>query len=795
MSLTLIKSISNNEKKLSDISGEELEEIIRISLANSDFSALKALTNHYTGIYDYDEHNPYWLKSDFSAPTWVLSLRKSELIIEWSAVTLDDGLNLTHPKHQRLLNTFKYWVTAIGNPHENGGRMVNKTTIAMRLNALLAMINAILLQSENLQLSKLHLTKVNEEFWIDILQNIVNSGSISEGIYGYTERLRGLLVKHIDSVDDKGAALFAEQYPFVARDLLVEEQTFRFTVQQRVKACYWLHQHGFYQVKSKKQINIRPQYNSSKIKKTLFDGKIIPRDFNTLSIQELWLKKPKMATEYNAIANKNDGDGFSESGLQAYIEAIKIINSSHGRDNCFQLPIGSCKKISLTRIGELAAFKKASRTRTLPPTFVFNLIRQCYEFTIKHQISIFESVYNVLQGGQHKSSAVTSNPNYRSSHQKGYDPEIPSTELGAFIKYDALALVDERLIKLGVTTVSTFKTSIENRHQKIRDNESLFELYNVLMGSLQVLVGAIMGRRQDELVALKGHGNLHPNVNPFSVEGLKTDFELVFKVKKTGIGGKNGTNATIKRPLVNSIARLIWTLEQFNHRVSDLAVIKGNLSLFNNLDSRNFKLFKVTSQSFNAHFDAVCDYFETDLVQYENGEYRRNYVRQHQLRRFFAMCFFWSKGFDGLDSLRWMLGHSDLEHLYHYISESETGAVLNGAKASVIVRGITDKNSELAKLENIDKLEALIAKRFGVQGEGSILISTLSNASEDYDSEDYNTIPSISQIQAEQELESQVITLLEGNFITLEPNFFTVQNESGETINTFTLALEVKELD
>ncbi|MBF4274743.1 integrase, partial [Vibrio anguillarum] len=112
------------------------------------------------------------------------------------------------------------------------------------------------------------------------------------------------------------------------------------------------------------------------------------------------------------------------------------------------------------------------------------------------------------------------------------------------------------------------------------------------------------------------------------------------------------------------------------------------------LNSYRCQLSHTDSKSYNAHLDALCDYLETDLVRYDNGEYRRNYVRQHQLRRFFAMAFFWSKGFDGMDALRWMLGHSDMEHLYNYISESETGAVLNGAKASVIVRGIVDSTSE-----------------------------------------------------------------------------------------------------
>nr|MBF4296704.1 integrase [Vibrio anguillarum] len=84
----------------------------------------------------------------------------------------------------------------------------------------------------------------------------------------------------------------------------------------------------------------------------------------------------------------------------------------------------------------------------------------------------------------------------------------------------------------------------EKRHERIRANESLFDLFSVLQGALQVLVGAIMARRQDELVKLKSHGNLSPNIDPFSQEGVKAEYSLIFKVKKTG---SKGVNATIER--------------------------------------------------------------------------------------------------------------------------------------------------------------------------------------------------------------------------------------------------------
>nr|MBF4312790.1 integrase [Vibrio anguillarum] len=112
------------------------------------------------------------------------------------------------------------------------------------------------------------------------------------------------------------------------------------------------------------------------------------------------------------------------------------------------------------------------------------------------------------------------------------------------------------------------------------------------------------------LIKLKQHGNLSPNLDPFSIEGVKTDFSLMFKVKKTG---SKGLNATIERPIPLSIAKFIWQLEQFNIKANELNLAKGKLSLFNNLSTKNCQLSQVVHTTYNAHLDALCDYVETDL--------------------------------------------------------------------------------------------------------------------------------------------------------------------------------------
>ncbi|EQA0897493.1 TPA: integrase [Escherichia coli] len=98
------------------------------------------------------------------------------------------------------------------------------------------------------------------------------------------------------------------------------------------------------------------------------------------------------------------------------------------------------------------------------------------------------------------------------------------------------------------------------------------------------------------------------------------------------------------------------------------------------------------------------DYFETQL----SSDGRRYYIRTHQMRRFFAMTFFWNGGFGGLDTLRWFLGHTNLEHVYHYITEAVPGEVLRRVSAEYASEALVSRQS------NSKSLGALLEERYGV---------------------------------------------------------------------------------
>ncbi|MEQ6344011.1 integrase [Vibrio cyclitrophicus] len=808
--LRLVEKIIVGNRNFENLGVQGLEQLVQESIVSGDYRALQKITNIYTGVYDYSHRKPWWLLSDFDADVWLVDFtddkkktqKKSNTItkmLDWSAVYLDDAEPLTAIKHRKLLNSFKYWITAVDNPLENGGNLIKAKTAYKKFNIVVHLINAILLHSKSLRLAQLQLHNVNDDFWLNILIQIAIHGSVS-GIYEPDFRIKQLLDKESLSITDEQAVQFEKNYPYLSKSLASDD--IKLSLSNRAKACAWLFEQGFYRDSLG---SLQLQGNTAVLNSLMFDGEVLSTDSALPAYLELSLKAPLLTTEYPAAANQNTSAETTRNVISAYIAAIRLICTNLDRqDAASPQQVGQHVTAVSVSQNELVKLRKPARTRTLPPEFVFNLIRQCYEFAKEHlptgglintaEPSLLSEVLHCMTEGISKS--VQSRPSRDAkAFNKALHGHVPTTERGHWFQNEAINCLSPDYISKGITQINTFAISVPNRHKRIRANESLFDLFDVLQGSIQIIIGAIMARRQDELVSLKSHGNLSPNINPFTEKGAASNYSLKFEVKKTGVGGKKGMNERIERPIPLSIAKFIWQLEQFNIEVTQRHLNKGTLSLFNCLASKACRLSSLNYHSFNKHLDAVCDYFETDLVQYDTGEYRRNYVRQHQLRRFFAMAFFWSKRFRGMEALRWMLAHSDIEHLYHYISESEQGTVLTGVKATTITRSITDPSSELYNTEEIEELRKVIAKRVLGDESKAVELSTLSDAYEYYEDESYRTVPLISQIQKEQAIENEIIDMLEVGSITLEPEFFTITDVNGDEVRTFSLMLRIKDLD
>ena len=806
----LTNDIVNNPEKLNGMHVDTLSQLTNYAVATDDFRVLGLLTEIHTGIPSQSDSLPEWWLSDFHDDISKIHLKhqKSAKEIRWCDITLDDGEPLTSEKHQPLLNAFKYWLIACDNPLENGGKLISSKSASIKYGYILTLINTILLNGQALKLSQYHLEKVTDAFWLNVLLTIAeHSGSIRTDLYQTHERIKALL----DNVDVSTEELnaFKAKYPYVTRDIASDENILN--LNDRVKACCWLYQHRYYaDYRFDKFGHGKPHGNNTILTAIVFEGKILTDGINLSYFPELALKPTPIKTEYEAVPNQDKGGGTARQ-LRGWRHAIQLINTNIDKHDVSTFsPVTS--EVSVDAVQSLTTLRKQGRTRTLPPEFVFDLFRNSYELLAnfcpapdKKSVNFFDNLLDVLAEAHTKSTVSYSNPHRPYPNVKAFNGalhrDIPTTEREHFVKFDSLDVIHPDFKQKGITQFEGLPASAENRHTRIRHNESMLEIFTVLQGAIQLVVGTTMARRQDEMVQLKPFGNLVFN----NKEGQRTtdaspyiedndNWHLRFKAKKTG--GK-GENITIDRPISLSVARFVYQLEQFNQQAIERGIATKNaLALFNLIDPQTFQLKKRDGNQFNSAFDALCDYFETAIVEMDNGEYRRHYVRQHQLRRFFALVFFWSKNYENMEALRWMLAHSDLEHLHNYITASDTGGVLNSAKASVIVQSVISDKSQINNLDEVEHLRKILAKRLTGNANKALHIRTLDDAIYDYgDESEHRTTPHISQLQAEQDLENEVLMLLESDIISLKPEFFTIKDENGEDIKTFNLILKINELE
>lgn len=789
----MLELIINNlkEKKvgLHELNSEELTETLHYAVANQDFVLQREIGKHFTHIYDQTEEMPFWFKSEYSDDVTIMNFGQRAKVIDWSSVTLDDGLPLTAFKHKPLLNGFKNWLLAVSDPLENGGAIIKTRTVQTGVMKVMSLIDAILLRSAALELSRYHLSHITADFWLSIFKAMSEDGP-SDGIYDFTGRTKELVRAHANNITEEQVDAFVSKYPFVIRDIAEDDLTLHLTKKDRVMACCWLHSQGYYKFKT----SFTGQGNGAVLSKLLFEGKIASSSLYIRSLPELWLTEKARSTEFPPLSTESIKTSAAKNTIKHFISAVKLINTNMFKDNASSPRTDATKALSVRKINDLVTLKPAGRNQTLHPDMIFKITRQSFEFTLKYQQDILDTCLSALSLGVNKSPKTGSNQERPDKRRGKFIPDIHQnmsiTERGHFMQTKAMSALNEKVVKgMGIRQVLPYGILAPDKHNAIRNNESLFELYSVLIGSCQYLTGIITARRQDELISLASSGNLSPNKNPFEEGSENIEYNLIFKLKKSGNGGKISTNKIIERPITNSLAKIIWRLEAFNEAAKSQGVVKGKkLGLFNNLDARNCRLSKPLVRSFNAHLDSISDYFETPLVKMSNGELRRQYVRQHQLRRFFALLFFWQKRFQGLEALRWMLGHTDMSHLYHYISSNEVGDILNGVKATVIVQGVLNKDGELEKIKSIGELKATLAKKYNA---GAVIIDDLESVIDLADDEDI-TVPHIDQLKAEANLESNLEELLKTGEISLEPNFFKVTDEDGQVRETFNLAFQVK---
>jgi hypothetical protein len=650
-----------------------------------------------------------WLLSAFDDNQWEYNFGfKTRKSIDWD-VRLDDGSRLIAPEHKELLNGFKYYLTSVTNPLTHiAPRTGAATTRASEFNRALQIVDFILLNGKNLQLAKYGLAGLGSDSLKLVLSELCSSKLTAEAVYGWSKRLSLYclnLTLQTSAIDID--AVLAE---FPALKNITPDQAEKNTLDipleiiPRARAALYLN--GIYRRSEK---GYTP--NSVKISKVIYRDTLKGRVEIKPVADILCIKEDSSFTRellpVTVTTGKTETIGISD--FYEYKRALYSFGTLHE----VGLPAPSVEALDATRKFTLET-GKPGRFRTLPSHVVFGAVRNAIEFHIKHGESLIDGICKVALHCKLKG--------------------IPTSELEDKLVHH---IIGEDLRKLGVEGLGLSrraigtgyhdrtKASISEYYPDLRANKGLLELVKVYIGSAQIVVGALMGRRVGELQDLHASNCLDVSEQWLVFQNRKSTQNL-FGIRQVEV-----------RPIEPIAVQMIKSLVRMQKILKRLGYIDELVEVFSSPSvNGELSLPKANAYNYNQNLDFFCDYFETET----NEEGKRYYIRQHQLRRFFAMLFFYSSSFGGMETLQWMLGHTDVQHVWHYITEAMDGATLAGAKVQYVAEGLHSGD-----IESYESLAALVTARYGT--ENFMLADT-------------------------NELEDYLADLMEEGAITIEPEFF-----------------------
>jgi hypothetical protein len=654
-----------------------------------------------------------WLKSDFDSPTWTFNFGEGQdRNIYWN-LTLDNGSNLASDSNSVLCSGFKYFIisatrTATGASDDTNALVTQKKSFNFAL-----LVIDLLLLSPHYQISKYGLAGISLSHFKDILARFCRAENSSESVYNWSQTLRNYCLNLFKNTNSQSIDEFLKKHPhaLIVTPAQLDDNKLGFDVSDvpRIRAALYLN--GDY---SQSASHAKCTVNSLNVSKKIFTNTIKGAHYpkTTHHILSFYKNSYEDATEFPAVEITTTEN---ETLSQSHFSSLKMVIYRLGILHDLGLPAPDINALKYVLNAPYPSTKQPGRYRTLPSEVVFTTIRKAIEFHLEHGKEIINGFCKI---------AIIC------CRQKISPSKFTSKEIQKII---GPHLVSMGVKYLGLSARSTgsakYRTSVRPHKKEyftqLRNNAGLLELLSIYIGSVQLVVGALMARRADELIRLSSENCLDI-----------TETMLIFgnaKSTRRLFGIRRGE----ARPIDPLAVDMIKNLTRMHRILKRIGYTNERLSLFATPTRHgSSKIALCSASSFSKNFDLVCDYFETTVT----ADGHRYYIRQHQLRRFFALLFFYSNSFGGIETLQWMLGHANLMHIWNYITETLDGATLRGAKAQYVAEKLQSNGA--AEFSN---LAELFKERYGI--DNFTVIDT-------------------------EELEQYIETLLENAEITIEPEFF-----------------------
>lgn len=635
----------------------------------------------------YDQYRQAeWLHSPFEAEVWECYFGDSYSLKIDFRVKLDNDDLLTNPKHLGLLEIFKCWLCVQTHFDATGGQVLNSKSEYDRIIRTLHIIDYFLLHAIKLQISKFGLEAITENDFIGLFLNLASSNTVANTIYDWPGRLSTFFKKRIKQLSLDDAKTVADSFPFLSKDIPPEDNhTLNLTQAEIINVRIWLWSNGFYKPATRSDYRFSP--NTERLAKLIFSNTLRGKTPKPIPDELLIERIESFSREYPAVpVRTNEADQLSEQKFNTYLSVVRRLGLL--AEIKLAVPLSALKSLNTKDMYHSLNLKTTGRFKTLPQQIVLQSLRNAVEFSLEYGDDLIESYLSL---------AKTATSVGRTCMKYSNDFPIGN-------------LMTQKIRSLGVEkwTLDNMDANFHKDYlyfdryqyfQALRSNLGLWELLRVFYGAVQICVGTLMARRSGEITDLMaGHC--------VDISGSK----LIFYNRKSGIVGKREKEA---RPIPKIAVNMIRQLEKLQSGLVKIGLLEHKTNLFSFPSQSSKSLITGLNHTrLSESIDFFCDYFQTPT----NKEGQRYYIRQHQLRRFFAMLFFWGKSFGGMDTLRWFLGHTDVQHLYHYITESTPGEVLRSVKAHYAGEMVINASEE------VESLSELINQHFGTK-EFSVLDS------------------------------------------------------------------------
>ncbi|MEH6387095.1 MAG: hypothetical protein V7772_04370 [Pseudomonas profundi] len=492
-----------------------------------------------------------WLNSKFDDPMWSARIAqngKRDTVIDFR-VRLEDGLRLTHPRHQGLLRSIKAYLCLSSHPLAAGGVQLAPRTVEHRVRTTIGIVDYFLLRAERFQLAS-HGFKLITPHDVTEFMAVLTAGQYAKNnLYAAREELLDFLRLKSHQVTEWEAKSVLSQVPGIAIVNGTDESSLGLSESEIIAARIFLWINGNYKRAPitagsdghsffSHQVSPNSIYSEIYHERTL----VTPR-FLGLGLDELHFSPSERTfREYPMVSSMvlYDDPLPSEAGVDLYRQALK-------RMELLKLcGLGRISHHSLLALDNRAflsqlKMKGKGRYRSLPQEVIFSSFRNAVEFYFDLGQPLIDGYLALAREADTRGCTV-----------------------GDLSRSETRELIPERLRDIGVRIwdlSADFRGS--NRgggsalfFKRFRAKEGLLQLVEVLYGAIWIILAALSARRSGELrdltvdtcLVTKSHG-----------------YYLQFDLRKRNFGK---TREQAIRPIPNVAARCILSLGDLHQKLS-----------------------------------------------------------------------------------------------------------------------------------------------------------------------------------------------------------------------------------